>query len=117
MQARLKTNFKTKEYDIERRDSNWKVAGSLVRFLNWQCVVVSLERHFTLIAQWDQAVDPLWWSTLTKNLQTETKTGALHWSGYPYAECLVHMNESQLKTLKTPEYAFPSPLAGSSRAS
>ena len=31
------------------------------------------ERHFTLISHWGRAVYPLWWPSLTKDLQTEPK--------------------------------------------
>ena len=54
--------------EAERQASDQKFAESRFdsRFDN-----VSLcpwERHFTLIAHWGQAIYPLWWSNLTKDL-------------------------------------------------
>ena len=63
-----------------------------VRFSNWQCVVTSLGKALFeyIISHWGQAINPLWWPSLIKDLQTEPKKGASSWDGLINAECLVY---------------------------
>ena len=46
-----------------------------------------------------RAVYPLWWPSLTIDLQTEPKKGALLWFGWAETECQVHTNERTIAKL------------------
>ena len=56
---------------VENRTSDPKVAGFWFDSRTSNASLCLWERYFTLISYWSQAVYPLWWSSLTKNLQTE----------------------------------------------
>ena len=66
---------------VEHRVGDRKVADSRFDFRTGNASLCPWERQFTLISHCGQAVHPLWWSSLTKDLQTEPKKwcSALVW--------------------------------------
>ena len=65
---------------VERRVSNRKIADPRFDSHTGSASFCTLKRHFTFIFYWGRALYPLWWTSLTKDLQTEPKKcSALVW--------------------------------------
>ena len=58
---------------VERRVSDRKVANPWFDSLSGNTSLYSWKRQFKLICHWGQAVYPLWWPRMTKDLQTAPK--------------------------------------------
>ena len=58
---------------VELRVCDRKVAESRFDSRTGNASLCPRERHCTLISHWGQAVYPLWWPSLTKDLQAEPK--------------------------------------------
>ena len=59
--------------EVELRVSDRKVADHWFDSRTGKASLCPWERHFTLTSHWGEAVHPLWWPSLTKDLQTEPK--------------------------------------------
>ena len=58
---------------VKHQASDGKVADLWFDSRTGNALLCSWERHLTLISHRGQAVHPLWWPSLTKDLQTEPK--------------------------------------------
>ena len=66
--------------------------GSIPELAMRRCVLG--KNSLNDIFHWAQAVSPLWWPSLTKDLQMEPKkVAALLGCGLTSTECLVHTNK------------------------